>query len=202
MFVQNEWFSLPTHNYLLIHKTGCTYVRKIFETFYSNGEATVSSHPTNIQSNPCWTVIREPYERFISGLSYDIYKTGCSIDSALSDLPKLINQFPSPRFKPTSYVQHTTSQVSYLFNQPFSFFVKMGDLTEFCHLNFGLTLDSENKNEMPPEFKETIKTEIENRNLRQRVEDLLSYESCFYNTILDSDYIWHWQNGKVLGTGV
>lgn len=199
-----EWKILPTHNYLLIHKTGCSYVRNVFESFYENCYDDNSSEiiPKQNLKNVCWTVVRNPYQRFISGLAYDIWTTNSNFDHLFFDLPSLVNGHVSGYFSTTRKIQHTLSQVSYLMYQPISFFVDTKDLTEFCFINFGIVLNEDHQNKVPKDFKILVEQEIEKRGLTQRVQDLLSYETYVYSRIMQSDHIWRWQNGNVLGTSL
>lgn len=195
-----EWKILPTHNYLLIQKTGCSYVCNLFEFFYQESPRSHQTIPEQNQKNICWTTIRNPYERFISGLAYDIHKTNVNFDIVFSDLPSLINGHVSAYFRSSGKVQHTISQVSYIMHQPISMFVDVKDLTEFCSMNFNTVLNEDYQGKVPTDFKILVQQEIENRGLTQRVQDLLSYETYVYEKILQSDHIWRWQNGNILGT--
>lgn len=196
-----EWYVLPTHNYLLIQKTGCSYILNVFESFYRDASDISSpTIPQENQKNVCWTAIRNPHERFISGLAYDMWMTNVNCDHLFSDLPNLINGHISAHFRSSRKVQHTLSQVSYIMYQPISFFVDIRDLTEFCFINFGVILNEDHQNKVPKDFKILVEQEIEKRGLTQRVQDLLSYETYVYNKIMQSDHVWRWQNGNVLGT--
>jgi len=196
-----DWRVLPTHNYLLIQKTGFTYISNVFKSFYGNfSDDSYLVLPQESEKNICWTSIRNPYERFISGLAYDMWLTNVNCDYLFSNLPNLINGHISTYFRKSGKIQHTLSQVSYIMFQPISFFVDMNDLTEFCFMNFGVMLGEDCQNKVPKDFKILIEKEIEKRGLTQRVQDLLSYETYFYNRIMQSDHIWRWQNGNVLGT--
>ena len=61
-FQDLEFYETDNFQYLLIHKNACTSVLKTIE--YLKPQL---SNVRNIQKI-CWTVIRDPYERFVSGL--------------------------------------------------------------------------------------------------------------------------------------
>ena len=65
MFIQNlEFYETNSFEYLLIHKTGCQSVLRTFDSI--NVKVTMNQ---NKQSGKfCWTVLRDPMDRFISGL--------------------------------------------------------------------------------------------------------------------------------------
>lgn len=202
IFNDPEWAVLPTHNYLVIQKNGNTYVRDVLREYYKDTYCEESFVPRENLVNPCWTVIRNPHDRFMSGLAYDLWMTGVNLDHAFSDLQNNINSKMPVFFRSTRKVSHTISQVNYILFQPMTFFVDIKDLTAFCQINFGLESTVECKNEVPKDFKKMVAGEICRRNLTQRVNDLLSYETYFYNRLINSSNIWSWQNGNVLGTEI
>lgn len=193
--IEREWCVCPTHNYLVIQKCGNSYVRDIFKKFYGDDFFIAKEANRNLR----WTVVRNPRERFISGLAYDIWKNNYkNYDSLFSNIDKIVQYPVSSTFYNMGRVKHTILQSAYLVLQNVDVFVEIKDLTEFCLLNFGMTSDVTNS--VPDEYTLRVKTEITDRNLQQRIDDLISNDVYLYNQIMNSDRLWCWQNGNILGT--
>ena len=193
--IEREWCVCPTHNYLVIQKCGNSYIRDILQRTYDK-DFFVNREPN--YRNVKWTVIRNPKERFVSGLAYDLWKNNYSnYDSLFKNLEKIVQYPVSSTFYNSGKVKHTILQSAYLVLQPVDVFVDINDLTEFCLLNFGMT--SEITNSVPDEFVLSVKEEITKRNIQQRVDDILASDTYLYNQIMNSDRLWCWQNGNILG---
>ena len=63
-----EFYETDKFQYLLIHKNGCTSVTNLINQF--DYFVTDKKNLNKIR----WTVIRDPFERFMSGLKYDLKK--------------------------------------------------------------------------------------------------------------------------------
>jgi hypothetical protein len=193
--LEREWCVCPTHNYLVIQKCGNSYLRDIFQKIY--GESYFLARECNFR-NLKWTVVRDPKDRFISGLAYDLWKNNYSnFDKVFENLNKLVQYPISSTFYNQGKVKHTILQSAYLVFQPIDVFVNLPDLTEFVLHNFGIT--GEEYNKVPGEFKVQVKEEIVKRGIEQRVDDLLANDVYLYNQICNSDRLWCWQNGNVVG---
>lgn len=193
--LEREWCVCPTHNYLVIQKCGNTYLRDIFEKVYK--ENYFLARECNYR-NLKWTVVRDPKERFISGLAYDLWQNNYSnYDSLFSNLEKIVQYPISSTFYNQGKVKHTILQSAYLIYQPIDVFVDISDLTEFALHNFGMVSESYNK--VPGEFKVTVKEQIVERGIEQRVDDLLANDVYIYRQIINSDRLWCWQNGNIVG---
>lgn len=193
--LEREWLVCPTHNYLVIQKCGNSYIRDICQQIYGNDHHL--ARECNYR-NLKWTVVREPKERFISGLAYDIWKNNYNnFDSIFSNLNKLVQYPISSTFYNQGKVKHTILQSAYLIFQHIDVFVDMADLTEFSLHNFGIVTDK--YNECPGEFKVQVKEEIVSRGIEQRLDDILANDVYLYKQIVNSDRLWCWQNGNVVG---
>lgn len=193
--LEREWCVCPTHNYLVIQKCGNSYLRDVFQKIYKDNF--FLARECNYR-NLKWTVVREPKERFISGLAYDLWKNNYhSYDKVFENLNKLVQYPVSSTFYNQGKVKHTILQSAYLVFQHIDVFVNMPDLTEFTLHNFGVV--GEVYNEVPSEFKVTVKEEIVKRNIEQRIDDLLANDIYLYNQICNSDRLWCWQNGNITG---
>lgn len=196
--IDREWCVCPTHNYMVIQKCGNSYIRDIFKKIYQD-DYIIAKEPNfrNIK----WTVIRDPRDRFVSGLAYDIWKNNyTNYDKLFSNLESLMQNPISSTFYNSGKVKHTILQSSYLMLQYIDLFVDIKDLTEFCLLNFDETSDQTNK--VPAELKTKVKEEIISRNMQQRIDDLLANDMYLYNQILNHDRLWCWQNGNVTGYNI
>lgn len=192
--LEREWCVCPTHNYLVIQKCGNSYLRDIFQKIY--GESYFLARECNYR-NLKWTVVRDPKDRFISGLAYDLWKNSYgNFDKVFENLNKLVQYPISSTFYNQGKVKHTILQSAYLVFQPIDVFVNMPDLTEFVLHNFGIT--GEEYNKVPGEFKVQVKEEIVKRGIEQRVDDLLANDVYLYNQICNSDRLWCWQNGNIV----
>lgn len=194
--LNKEWLVAPTHNYLIIQKCGNSYVRNLLCNFY-NTSLRIEQTYFRPNQNITWTVIRQPYERFISGLAYDIWINNyTNYDKIFDNLELLFKHSVSSTFKNTGKVIHTLLQNSYLLGQSIDMFVDISSLTEFCLYNFKKV--DKIKNETPGELKMLVKEQIITRGMEQRITDILLADTIVYEEILKSDRLWYWQNGNVL----
>ena len=66
-----ELIETPTFQYVRIHKNANLSVMKCIEEKY--GKENVQN-TTHLSKKTRWAVIRDPYQRFLSGLRYDLWK--------------------------------------------------------------------------------------------------------------------------------
>jgi hypothetical protein len=179
MIFQNiEFLETDKFQYLLIHKNGCTSVTNLIEKFDYFVTENKNLHKIR------WTVIRDPFERFISGLDYDLK----SHNLKLKDI-KLENLFVSKINKQTrtrGFVNHTCSQSLYLINADINWYININDLDIFLKMHFGTTLTlnkNNNKSKLNINKKEVMK--------------YLNIDYEIYNQIMNSENLWEWQKGKI-----
>lgn len=184
MFFQNvELYETDKFQYLLIHKNGSTSIRECMKDLNP-----VVTNKINFQKVR-WTVIREPYNRFVSGLKYDLKKHGLKQDEVNHDTlhNSRINIFSREK----GNVNHSSSQVPYLINTHVNWYVEMKDLPTFLKMHFG---KSERLNVSDINYKD------ENLNLdldEQEVNKYLDLDYYVYRQILNSPNLWKWQQGKI-----
>lgn len=192
-----EVFSTPTSNYLLIHKNGCSQVR---EHFYKNFSQVKVNHffPQNGKIN--WTVIRDPYDRFISGLTYDILRQFKKLDN----LDKIINisssffyQKINLKTRESGNVNHVIPQWTYLFNQPLNFLIKIKDLDNFLDIHFQKRINFTETN-TPFEQKNVVLNYIEkNPYFKNLIMAYLAPDYFYIEQAESKGLFWSWQNGKI-----
>jgi len=180
MFFQNvEFFETDKFQYLLIHKNGSTSVLKCMEN--------LDYTPTfDINLNKIrWTVIRDPYERFISGLKYDLALQNLQ----LKDIKKedLYQSLVNIKKRDEGRINHAASQVPYLLNTHIDWYVDLKDLSLFLKMHF-------NQIEHESVGKKNIELDVN----KEEVMKHLQLDYYVYNTIKNSSCLWKWQNGNVL----
>ena len=179
MFFQNiEFFETDKFQYLLIHKNGSSSVRKCMED--------IDCYPaSNVNFNKVrWTVIRDPYERFIAGLKYDLTIQGLEFEDLNKD--DLYHSLINLRTRSKGDVNHAASQIPYLINTHINWYVDLKDLTTFLKMHFN-KIEHENAN------KKTIELNID----KHEVMKHLQLDYFVYDNIKNSSYLWKWQNGKI-----
>ena len=192
-----EIYSTEVSNYLLIHKNGCTQVKSLLKNNYK--ELNLNQSLPN--KKPYWTVLRDPYDRFISGLTYDLLIVYGNIDNIekFLDIKFLKNSYLfkiSPYYRSRGFISHTIPQWTYLFNQPLNFFVDIKDLDAFSNIHFNVVLESKNKTRK--EFKGIVENHIKSNDiLQQFVESLIAPDYFLYNHIYTQGLLWNWQMGKM-----
>ena len=133
-----------------------------------------------------WTVIREPYARFVSGLEYDLKKHNVELKDI--DSSSLYNSRINPYSRQIGNVNHTASQVPYLMNTNIDWYVELKDLSTFLQMHFDnvqhLNVDNN---------KDKVEIEID----KVDVDKYLDLDYYVYKDILNSPNLWKWQNGRI-----
>lgn len=137
---------------------------------------------------PRFCIIRDPYERFLSGLKYDLNLS--NIDIKDIDIKQLFTANEvHPRNLLRGYIKHSISQMPYLFNTQCSHYVNLKDLNLFLKTHF---------NQTAHENKSTVNNnEIEKYIDKNEVMKYLHLDYHIYNTINKSAFLWEWQHGKI-----
>jgi hypothetical protein len=191
MFVQNiEFFEANNFEYLLIHKTGCQSVLKTFDS--KNIKVVMNA---NKQSGKfCWTVIRDPMDRFLSGLCHNLSLSNIELNQL--NLKQLLFNIIHPNLRSVSLTPLTVLQTTYLIGTKVDIFVSHKDLNNFLQINFN-TCFHENKGS--PELKNKVKDYIEeNKEFKKTLDKYLQIDYFVYQQILNNNKFWYWQLGKVL----
>jgi len=80
MFNPIECYCTEKFQYVLIHKNGCSMV---VDTMINNYSVVMNEFIYN--DRPSFTVIRDPWDRTISGLSYDLERTFGDVTETILD---------------------------------------------------------------------------------------------------------------------
>ena len=178
MYFQNlEFYETDNFQYLLLHKNACTSILKTIDYL----KPTFSEY-RNIDKI-CWTVIRDPYERFNAGLCYDIKRHNINIEDV--ELDKLFSTYLEKNSRKKGNVKHTAFQSLYLMNSCINWYVDLSDLKMFLEMHFNKSF---NLNKGP---------NIEEHFKKEEVLKYLHMEYEIYNKIKMSPYIWEWQKGRI-----
>jgi len=191
MFVQNlEFFEAKNFEYLLIHKTGCQSVLKTFDF-----KKLKITGLFNKQSGKfCWTVLRDPKERFISGLCHNLSLSNIELEKL--DLKQLLFNTIHPELRAVSRTPLTILQTTYLIGSKIDMFVLHNDLNNFLKVNFGVSF---HENKGSSVIKNKVKKFIkDNKNFEKELDKYLEIDYFVYQQILNNNKFWYWQLGKVI----
>lgn len=195
MFNPIECYCTEKFQYTLIHKNGCS---SILNAITNNYEYYLRDYVTpNI---PLFVVIRDPWERTISGLSYDLYRTYGDIDENILDdidFKKLFYHPVNKIQRTTGFLSHISVQIGYLFDIQPSFYVDLKDLTSFLRIHFG-NVSSNRINEGSKEFKDKLINALSSRpDIKDTIEKYLAIDYYFIDRIRNTEILWDFSMGKM-----
>jgi hypothetical protein len=177
-FQHNEFIEADKFQYLLIHKNASTTITDIIHK--DKYITTMTQCPHKIR----WTVIRDPYERFISGLSHDLKRHKVKLNEI--NIDELFNGAVNLHTRDNKNINHCISQASYLINTNINWYVDIKDLNIFLKMHFNeskILNKSEKKTELNLDKKEIMK--------------YLNFDYYVYDHIKNSDNLWKWNLGKI-----
>ena len=178
-FFQNiELLETDKFQYLLIHKNASCSVKETIKSL--NPILSTEINLTKVR----WTVIRDPYERFISGIKYDLIRQNLNIKDI--DINSLYNSKINLFSSGNGNVTHTASQVPYLINSCIDWYIELKNLNNFLKIHFN-NVSYENINH------KSIELNLDKNEIMKHLD--LDY--FIYNSILNSDYLWKWQHGRI-----
>lgn len=196
-FQNIEYFTSEKDQYLLIHKCACTSVRRAQNNYFKNVECLSFPDFNKVR----WTVLRDPYDRFISGIAYDlnINNTNNIQDTLCSMIEKNnffenIYEFINIKNRTTGKLSHIIPQSTYLFQQPLDFYVDIKDLDLFLSINYNT--DNIKDNIGNKETYSLVEEVIEN--YKQKIIDIYSMDYYVIERIKANNLFWRWNNGKVI----
>ena len=175
--------------FLRIYKNANWSVQKCIEDNFP-GKFWNSSSIVN--NKPRFAVIRDPYERFISGLKYDLERHKVDVQELNQNI-KLDKLFTTKemhrRNTMAGNINHSASQVPYLMNSGVTHYIDIKDLNLFLKMHFNKVKHLNNSN---------IKTkEIEKYLNKDEIMKYLHLDYYIYNSIIRSPFLWEWQHGKI-----
>ena len=169
--------------FVRIHKNGNYSVQKCIEDTYG-GEV---RYTHQLSKKPRFCIIRDPYERFLSGLKWDLYLNNIDIKDV--NVKKLFTTNENHiRNGLTGHIKHSASQIPYLFNTQVSHYIDISDLNIFLKMHFK-KIEHENKSEDSQNVEKYLdKTEI---------MKYLHMDYYVYDYIKKSPFLWEWQHGNI-----
>jgi len=170
------------------HKNGNGSVVKCIQNNFKKENIFYAHH---LSKKPRFCIIRDPYERFLSGLKWDLWLN--KVDIKDIDIKTLFTANEHhPRNSWVGHIKHSTSQIPYLFNVQCSHYIDLSDLHVFLKMHFG---KSEYENKTPlHSFKDK---DIEKYINKDEVMKYLHLDYYVYNSVKRSPFLWEWQHGKI-----
>ena len=168
--------------FLRIYKNGN---KSVLECIIENYPGKFWQSTSPVKNKPRFAIIRDPYERFISGLKYDLDLQNLKLKDI--DKEDLYQSLINIKKRDEGRINHTGSQVPYLINTHIDWYVDIKDLSLFLKMHF-------NKIEYESVGKKNIELDID----KEEVMKHLQLDYYVYNSIKNSSFLWKWQNGIIL----
>jgi len=201
MIQNTEFYSSPEQNYLLIHKNACTTIRdNLIKEFGSD------LMDKRAGGGVTWAVTRDPYDRLLSALAYDIevqypqedWGSLESIEEILStiDYTKyIVNNVPHM----SNYLgkaQHSVLQTIYLFDNNVDILVDLEDLEHFIPMHFKNPVGIKNRGNKSR--KDSIRHILDSYPLRKDfIQSLLEVDYIMLKAMQAQGKVWSWGSGKI-----
>jgi len=171
--------------FLRIYKNGNMSVQKCIEENFP-GEFKMSSAPSG--NKPRFAVIRDPYERFMSGLKYDLERHKVDIQDIRIDKLFTTKEIHVRNILAAN-INHSASQIPYLMNSGISHYIDIKDLNLFLKMHFN-------------KIKHVNKSNTETKDIEQYLNknEIMKYlhlDYYIYNSIINSPFLWEWQHGRI-----
>jgi len=155
-------------------------------------------------------VIRDPYERLISGITYDLKMFDHNIfnkkrvaKEILLDKNFIKSIFSrSGPFRTLGKTVHYIPQFFYFLPENVDFFVMLEDVDRFFESNMDVDLKkvkNKQKNSSNEKYKKIVESIIKDHDeLNRSIQDHLSFEYYAIDMLYMNDRVWRWNYGKVL----
>jgi len=193
-FRNTDLVETENFQFVRIHKNGNESVMQCIFNSFKKDEIIYTRH---LAKKPRFCVIRDPYERFISGLRYDLFLNNVDIKDI--DVNKLfLSNENHLRNSMIGHINHSVSQISYLMNTQIDHYIDIKDLNLFLKIHFKQTKHENN-------FTKLCKNKGVNKKLYNiekylNKRDIMKYlhlDYHIYNSIKASPFLWEWQHGKI-----
>ena len=169
--------------FVRVHKNGNSSIMKCIKNTY--GEEWI--YTNQLSKKPRFCIIRDPYERFLSGLKWDLMINNVDIKDVCVEKLFTTNE-NHKRNGLTGHIKHSSSQIPYFFNVQCSHYVDISDLNIFLKMHF---------NETAHETKSEDFQNVEKYLDKNDVMKYLHFDYYIYNHIKKSPFLWEWQHGKI-----
>jgi hypothetical protein len=200
MIQQTEFYSTEEQCYILIHKNACSSIRanllKEFEGAVVEGTASEGIR---------WTVVRDPYTRFIDAISYDIRRQKVLVtweDTSIKeylktiDMSNYISNHISHTFTSLGLAPHSVLQTIYLFDNNVDVIVYAKDLKHFIPIHFKNPVAPQNMGE--PTHQDIVYKAIEELPvLKKEILGLLNVDYIMLEHMRTQGKVWTWGCGKI-----
>jgi len=176
--------------FVRIHKNGNTSIEKCIQDNFKKEEIIYTNH---LSKKPRFCIIRDPYERFLSGLKWDLCLNNVDIKDV--DIEKLFTANEHHiRNSMIGHIKHSTSQIPYFFNTQCSHYVDISDLDIFLKIHFN---KSAHENKFTDLCKDKRFYNIEKYLKKDDIMKYLHLDYYIYNHIKKSPFLWEWQHGRI-----
>ena len=171
--------------FLRIYKNGNLSVQQCIADNFPN---VIWNSTAPSRNKPRFAVIRDPYERFMSGLKYDLERHKVNIQDIKLDKLFTTNEMHI-RNTMNGNINHSSSQIPYLMNSGITHYIDIKDLNLFLKMHFD-------------KIKHVNKSQVEKNNIEEYLDkkEIMKYlhlDYYIYNSIIHSPFLWEWQHGKI-----
>tara|TARA_R100001463_G_scaffold127269_1_gene185273 strand:+ start:1080 stop:1643 length:564 start_codon:yes stop_codon:yes gene_type:complete len=171
--------------FVRIHKNGNSSVVKCIKDTFKEEEISYVHH---LSKKTRFCIIRDPYERFLSGLKWDLWLNKVNIKDV--DIKTLFTANEHhQRNSWVGHIKHSTSQIPYLFNIQCSHYVDMSNIDLFLKIHFNKTAHEGKQKYDDINIEEYID--------KKEVMKYLHLDYYVYNNLKRSPFLWEWQHGKI-----
>lgn len=175
--------------YVRIHKNANKSIMNCIVDDYKDN----IQYTFRLSNKPRFCVIQDPYKKFLSGLRYDLLINNVDIKNI--NIKKL---FTTNENHPINIlngkINHSISQIPYLFNYQINHYIDIDDLNLFLKMHFK---KSQHLNYFPEENKKSKYYDIEKYLDKEDIMKYLHLDYYIYNYIKNSPFLWEWQHGKI-----
>jgi len=201
MIQNSEFYSTPEQKYLLIHKNACSTIRDNLAKEFAD---TVAEGKQG--EGVSWAVVRDPYDRFVSSLAYDIgvqYPDAVwgskdrleQIIHGINYTKYIVNNVPHA----SNYLgkaQHSVLQTIYLFDNNIDILVDLQDLKHFIPMHFKAPTEASNLG--VSDRKRLISDLMDGSPfLKDQVHSLLEVDYITLTSLRSQGRMWSWGSGKI-----
>jgi len=200
MIHNTELFTTEEQSYLLIHKNACSSIRaNLYQEFGDELKFRVEGPGVR------WTVVRDPYARFVDAISYDIRVQEVPILWEEKEVLQYIKGINIAKYLANhvahacagrGHAPHSVLQTIYLFDNNIDIIVYAEDLKHFIPIHFKDPVPPQNMGVAPHQdiVRKALDSDIE---LKNRILDLLRVDYITLEHFKTQGQVWSWGGGKI-----
>ena len=175
--------------YVRIHKNANKSVMNCILNIYKDN----IEYTFGLTRKPRFCIIRDPYERFLSGLRYDLLINNVDIEDI--NIKKLFTSNENHlRNRLNGKINHSISQIPSLMNYQIQHYIDISDLNLFLKIHFNQT---QHLNAFSEDNKASKYYDIEKYLDKEDIMKYLHFDYYVYNHIKTYPFLWEWQHGKI-----